>query len=372
MNTAEVVIVGAGFAGAATAFHLARRGVKKIVLLERERIPGYHASGRNAALGFSSIEEPDAAALAREGLEFIRGEATILAGHEIFRPCGSLLVAANENTADRLRTMVSRLDEGAAWWNAEEVLRGIPILAGANFLGALWAPRDGVVDVHSLLRLYLKETTASGGACVVYSAPVCGITARHGQAFEVQTPVGSWSCAAMVNAAGAWATEIGRLAGSPLPPFQPRRRHLFVGKPHFAVEPHWPFVWHADVDTYFRPEGDGLLLSPCDASPHPAVEPTTDENAKLLLAEKIGRAFPRLAHLAIAQSWACLRTFAPDERFVVGRDPEIEGFVWVAALGGHGMTTSAAVGRLGAQAVLGEKGEELAWFSPARFLDPSK
>ncbi|GBD25499.1 FAD-dependent catabolic D-arginine dehydrogenase DauA [bacterium HR30] len=367
MNTADVVIVGAGFAGAATAFHLARQGVKNIIVLERERIPGYHASGRNAALGFSSIAAPEAATLAREGLDFIRTEAAALAGRSIFRPCGSLLIASQENTGRDLRAMLPHLDGGSAWWSADEVFRALPILQGANFLGAVWAPQDGVVDIHALLELYLKGAT-SRGAQVFYCTPVLAITAAQGQTLEVRTPAGSWSCAAVVNAAGAWATEIGRLAGSPLLPLEPRRRHLFVGKPHIQVDPHWPFVWHADVDTYFRPEGDGLLLSPCDATPHPAVEPTTDENSKLLLAEKLERAFPQLADLAIAQAWACLRTFAPDERFVIGPDPEIQGFLWVAGLGGHGMTTSAAVGRLAAAALLGEKSEELGWFSPARLV----
>jgi len=88
-----------------------------------------------------------------------------------------------------------------------------------------------------------------------------------------------------------------------------------------------------------------------------------------LLAEKLARAFPALASARVVSAWACLRTFARDERFVIGRDPELDGFVWVAALGGHGMTTSAAVGRLGAAAVLGEDSEELRQFSPARLTE---
>lgn len=367
MNTADVVIVGAGFAGAATAFYLARRGVKNVVVVEREQVPGYHASGRNAALGFSSIDEPEAAQLAREGLAFIRSEATELAGQTIFRPCGSLLAASLEHTASRLENMAHCLDDDSEWWNAEEVLRHMPVLKGAKLLGALWAPHDGVVDIHALLQVYLKGATKAG-ARVIYSAPVNAIAPSSGNTLEVHTPRGSWNCAALVNAAGAWATEIGILARSPLPPLEPRRRHLFLGKPRVNVDPLWPFVWHADVDTYFRPEGDALLLSPCDATPHPPTEPATTEEAKVALAEKLARAFPQLADLALVRGWACLRTFAADERFVIGNDPQIHGFVWAAALGGHGMTTSAAVGRLAAAAVLGERPNELAWFSPARLL----
>jgi len=91
-----------------------------------------------------------------------------------------------------------------------------------------------------------------------------------------------------------------------------------------------------------------------------------DSAAQQALAEKVARAFPALTTARITSAWACLRTFAHDERFVIGRDPELQGLVWVAALGGHGMTTSAAVGRLGAAAALGEHSEELQHFSPAR------
>ncbi|GIW45229.1 MAG: FAD-dependent catabolic D-arginine dehydrogenase DauA [Candidatus Binatia bacterium] len=367
MNTADIVIVGAGFAGAATAFHLARRGAGKIVVLEREAVPGYHASGRNAALGFTSIDEWEAATLAQEGLAFIRGEASTLAKRPLFRDCGSLLVASVPQTAGRLQSLVTRLPEGAAWWDASEAVRAVPVLAESDAIGGLWSPGDAVVDIHGLLQVYIQEARARG-AQILFSAPVCSVKVAHGKIAEVHTPSGAWSCGTLVNAAGAWASELGRLADSPVPPLQPRRRHLFIGKPGFAVDPHWPFVWHADVDTYFRPEGDGLLLSPCDATPHPAVEPRTDEHAKLLLAEKLMRAFPRLMTMSIAQGWACLRTFARDERFVIGRDPAVQGLVWVAGLGGHGMTSSYAAGRLGAAAALRDWSEELAWFDPARLV----
>ncbi|MCX8071741.1 MAG: FAD-binding oxidoreductase [Candidatus Binatia bacterium] len=367
MHSVDVVIVGAGFAGAATAFHLTRRGVRRVVVLEREAIPGYHASGRNAALGFTSIDEPEAAALARAGLAFIREEASALAGRSIFRPCGSLLVAGESSTAARLQAMARTKGMGFAWWDRNAAVAAVPVLEGAEICGALWSADDGVVDIHALLQVYLREAR-SFGAEIVYNAPVERIEVRHNRVVAVHTRAGSWGCGVLVDAAGAWASEVARLAGSPMPTLEPRRRHLFLGQTSTPINSQWPFVWHADVDTYFRPEGAGLLLSPCDATPHPAAEPAIDDSAKVLLAEKLTRAFPRLAELALVSAWACLRTFAADERFVIGPDPAIGGFVWVAGLGGHGMTTSAAVGRLAASAVLGEAADELSWFRPERLL----
>ena len=369
MNTADVVIVGGGFAGAATAFHLARRGAGKIVLLEREAIPGKHASGRNAALGFTSIDEPEVAALAREGLAFIRGEASELAGHVIFRPSGSLLVASAHETAARLRAQAeAQRDQGLAWWSADEIVAAVPVLRDARLLGGVWSAGDGVVDIHALLQVYLHGARAAG-AVVRYRAAVTAVDCHGERVVAVHSTNESWSCGALVNAAGAWAGQVARLVGTRSFELEPRRRHLFLGRPRAAVDQHWPFVWHADVDTYFRPEADALLLSPCDATPHPPVEPVTDEEAKLLLAEKLAAAFPQLADVNIVSGWACLRTFTPDEQFVIGPDPEVAGLFWVAGLGGHGMTTSYAVGRLAAAAVLGENAGELAHFSPCRFLE---
>lgn len=368
MHTADAVIVGAGFAGAATAFHLARRGMGRVVVLEREAIPGRHASGRNAALGFSAIDEPEVADVARAGLEFIRGEASELAGHKIFRPCGSLLVATREATAERLRRSAAGPAPAArAWLHGDELAHMVPALRSAPVHGGLWIPTDGVVDIHALLQVYLRAA-ARGGAKVFYDAAVVKVRRNRGTIVKVESTAGTWSCGALINAAGAWASEVGHLAGSRLPALEPRRRHLFLGRPSLPVDRGWPFVWHADVDTYFRPEGDGLLFSPCDATPQPAAEPAVDEKAKTLLAQKILAAFPDLADTAIVSGWACLRTFAHDEQFVIGPDPDVEGLFWVAGLGGHGMTTSWAVGRLAAATVLGDRLREQVAFDPRRLL----
>lgn len=368
MQTFDAVIVGAGFAGAATAFHLVRQGVRRIALVEREAVPGYHASGRNAALAFTAIQNPEIAQLARTGLRFICGEASELAGHEIFRPCGSLLVVTQETTANRLHQIATvGASAGSSWLNSDDLRHMVPALRLAPLQGGLWTPTDGVVDIHALLQLYLQNATHAG-ARVYYNTAIVGVPRSKGKVVAVESTAGTWNCGVLINAAGAWATQVGHLAGSPLPAFEPRRRHLFLGRPPLPVDRNWPFVWHADVDTYFRPEGDGLLLSPCDATPHPALEPMVDEEAKTLLARKILAAFPALANTAILTGWACLRTFAPDEQFVIGPDPDIDGFFWVAALGGHGMTTSWAVGRLAAAVVLGNHLPELAAFHPQRLL----
>ncbi len=172
----------------------------------------------------------------------------------------------------------------------------------------------------------------------------------------------------MVNASGPWASMIDELAGALPIKFTPMRRHLYYTGEHGWVDPGWPFVWDISNEVYFRPESAGLLLSPCDETASAPGIPPVDEEVQDLLAHKLSDSFPQLLDLPIARSWAGLRTFAPDKKFVIGWDPQVEGFYWVAGLGGHGVTTSPSVGALAAKELLSGKRKFSSPFSPGRFL----
>jgi len=367
VSTADVVIIGAGYAGAATAYHLTRRGVRNVVVLEREAVAGVHASGRNAALAFQVLSDAGEARLAVEGARFIAEPPEGFTSVPLLRRTGSLLVAdaAGAGRLRQLERAAADLGLNCQMVGIDDVVRRVPALARAPFAAAFWNPHDGVVDIHELLHGYLAAARRAG-ARIQYRCGVTGVHVVGARVTAVKTENGTIETRRLVNAAGAWAGEVGGLTGVGTRTMAPRRRHLFQTLPDFPVARDWPFVWHNDLDVYFRPEGDGLLMSPCDATPHAPREPVVDSAAAQLLAEKIARAFPALAGVRIASWWCCLRTFVHDERFVIGRDPEVDGLVWVAGLGGHGMTTSSAVGRLGAAAVLGETGKELEYFSPVR------
>ncbi len=367
MLSADVVIIGAGFAGAATAYHLAQRGAGQIIILEREPVPGVHASGRNAALAFSILSDPVETRLAVEGAAFLRTPPAGFCDAPLFQPFGSMQVAGPQGLAGLQESLRSaaKVDYPCEILSQEEAVRRVPVLAGGSFTHAFWNPYDGVVDIHALLQGYLAAARA-GGTRVEYRREVRAITRDARGVCAVETDQETIRTRCVVNAAGGWAGCVGELAGVGSRTLAPRRRHLLQTLIDLPINRAWPFVWHNDVDLYFRPEREGLLMSPCDATPHPPQDPVADRSAQELLAEKLPKAFPRLAGARVATMWACLRTFARDERFVIGRDPQLQGLVWVAALGGHGMTTSYAVGRLGAAAVLEEDPADLDYFSPAR------
>ncbi len=368
MIASQYVIIGAGFAGAATAYHLARRGVKNILILEQEKVAGVHSSGRNASMIRQVVPENAVMRLAKEGAAFLRGLPSDWPIAVDFQRNGSLLLGSGEGW-DRLSRdaeMAREVGIEVESWLPEKAKDYVPVLKEANFDGAIWCPTDGVVDIHALLSGYLKAAF-SMGTQIRYSCSVQGIEVQDGRACGVLTAEGLIRAETVINAAGPWAAVVGKMAGAVEAPLRPCRRHLFVTAPLPWVDPKWPFVWDDAHGIYFRPDSGGLLLCPCDQDEMAPGDPPTDSSVAELLAEKIRQRFPGIADVAIRKSWAGLRTLSNDGRFVIGWDSKVRGFFWVAGLGGHGVTTSSAVGALAAGLILDPSERRGGPFSPGRF-----
>ena len=368
MAAYEFVIVGAGFAGAATAYHLTRRGVRDVLLIEQESIPGFHSSGRNAAMMRQCVPDPDLATLTRDGAMFLRHLPDDWPEPVQFKQNGSLLLGSGAGWSKLKQDAESgrRLGIDVALWTSDQVKQHVPVLKEAEFEGAIWCGSDGIVDIHALLSGYLKAAV-SKGARVRYDCQVRAIRAGSETDIELVTNGEPIRTKTIVNASGAWANVLARMAGARELPLRPCRRHLFVSPPLAWIDPSWPFVWDVTHDIYFRPEGEGLLLCACDQTELAPGDPPVDGSVKELLAEKIERFMPGLAAVSISRGWAGFRTLTPDGRFIIGWDPGVKNFFWAAGLGGHGMTTSSAVGELAADLLIGGSSKKSEPFSPARF-----
>ncbi|HEY2988085.1 MAG TPA: FAD-dependent oxidoreductase [Candidatus Binatia bacterium] len=368
MTSSEYVIIGAGFAGAATAYHLALTGAREILILEQEEVPGVHSSGRNAAMVRQVVSDPALAELTAEGAAFLQSLPPDWPVPVDFERNGSLLLGSGAGwpklaaDADAAR----RMGMAVECWSRERACDFVPALEDADFEGAVWCATDGVVDIHALLTGYLKAAQ-SLGARVRYRAAVKKIEVVGGRVTAVVTDGETIKTDAVIDAAGPWAATVAKLAGAVEAPLSPCRRHLFVTAPIASVSRKWPFVWDTTHEFYFRPEGGGLLLCPCDQEEMAPCDTPTDESATELLYEKIRRYLPGLSDVAIKKHWAGFRTLSSDGRFVIGWDPKVKGFFWVAGLGGHGVTTSSAVGALAAKLILNPDSPEGREFSPGRF-----
>ncbi len=337
VETAEVAIIGGGIAGLSLACHLAQAGQKGIVLLEREDQPGTYASGHNAAVARALTGRDEHTVLAVEGRRRL-AEAGLLTAS------GGLLVSADHGPLDSFETEAAR--------HGVEVHRGEGIpLPGLKAAEHLAIPGDGVIDIAGLLRT-CAEGARAGGADLRFGCALIGIKPTE-TGFDLETDRGPLKTRTLAIAAGAWAGELGRMAGSPMT-FTPLRRSLvWSGAAHPQQE---PWAWWVDRPFYLRPESGGLLMCPCEevAVPLPARgrQPDTDPAVLEGLFASLRELAPQLAERPVTRYWTGLRTFAPDRRFVLGWDPWNPRLFWSAGLGGHGMTSGLAMGELAARCFL--------------------
>lgn len=361
----RIAIVGGGYAGAATAWALSRRGhAAEVLLIEAERKVAAHASGLNAGLVSPLLDKDEAMA----AMSF-RG-ARLLAEHLGMTTCGSVRLVAGEAEAADLVTRAVRHGIPVRIDKTADLAREIPLVSGAPTALAVRCEADGKIDPAVLDERYLSEAREAG-ATVLTGARVTSVVASGCRVTRVETTQGGFDVDLLVNAAGAWAGQVALLAGLTDLHLASYRRHLFVTRPIPAIEPAWPWVWDLKHDLYFRIDGKRLTLCLCDEDAHQPTPPVVSPFVVADLMAKLPLVFPALGAVTIEESRACLRTFAPDRRFVIGHDPRLSGFFWVAGLGGSGATAGAAIGEMAADLILGGNGERVAT-NAARHFDPAR
>ncbi|HKY32538.1 MAG TPA: FAD-dependent oxidoreductase [Candidatus Polarisedimenticolia bacterium] len=364
-----IVIVGGGYAGAATAWALARRGHgRRVTLLEAEPEHGRHASGLNAGLVSPLLEsDPALAAMALRGAALMEELAPR-------QRCGSIRLVGSEEAAAGLAAAARERGVPAEAGRSDGLAPSFPLVEGAPSAWAVRCPTDGTVEPRRLLDAYLGAARAAG-ARVVTGARVTGPAWSCGRLAGVETSAGLVEGEWVVDAAGAWAGELAALLtqGEVTLPLTPYRRHLFLTPELPGADPGWPFAWDLERDVYVRMQGRRVMLCACDEDPHPAAPPGTVPGVSRRALEALRQAMPASAGLAVEYGWACLRTFAPDRRYVVGPEPRLPGLFWVAGLGGSGAVAGAAVGELAADLLLtGGAGGSDAAREAARWFDPGR
>jgi len=343
----EVILIGAGFAGAATAYHLARAGVGPLLLLEREASFGEHASGQNAALFRQAVAQPSIAALIQETATALGREPSDWDHRGILQQTGSFLLGRRQRLEALAQGLAQRSVDSRCY-PASDFPPSLPqnlkkILQATEYPWLLHTPSDGVVDVHALLSNYLQAASRQGLE-TRYSEEVLQISEQaHG--WRIKTDDGEYHSPVVVNGAGAWAPLLVPQGQAPASIMRPFRRHLFISEESVSEAESWPFVWDLEEEYYFRPESGGLLMCPGDEEPHPPEVPCLDRRLEDLLWEKLDRCRSPLRELSIKSGWACLRTKRPDGCFQLGADSDWPGYFWAAALGGQGMSASYGVGK---------------------------
>jgi D-arginine dehydrogenase len=367
----EVVIVGGGIAGASLAYFLAERGLGDVLVLEREAQPGMHATGRSAASLVEWDAVPALRQLKRLGAPFLRHPPPGFSTQPLLDPWG-VLVTFQEPLWTIARHIAGELADGGTAVHVlglAQVLERVPVLSPRWFDGGLFLPEDGHVDVHELLSGYLRHARRRGVECRC-GVEVQGLMVEGGRCRGVVTAAGPIAARWVVNAAGAWAAELGRLAGAAPIPLVPHRRTIVTFAAPDGVDVRgWPLVSNESHRLYFAPESGGLLVCPMDEEPMAPCDAHPEERVVAEALDRLARLALPLVPRALRRRWAGLRTFVPDRVLVVGEDPQVRGFFWLAGQGGCGIETSPAVGQIAADLLLDGRTDrfDARLLAPARF-----
>ncbi|HTT71730.1 MAG TPA: FAD-dependent oxidoreductase [Anaeromyxobacteraceae bacterium] len=348
----EVVVVGAGMAGTSVAAELAPR--RRTVLLEMEEHPAYHATGRSAAVFSEGYGNAVVRALTRASRPFLEEPPPGFTDEPLLLPRGWMFVARPDQLEylGRIEQEIASTGGRLRALDPAEATARVPILRRDYLAGALWDATAMDVDVHALHQGFLRRLRAAGGELVT-SARVLALERARG-AWRVETEQGAFEAPLLVDAAGAWADEVGRLAGAVPVGLQPMRRTVvLLDLPGGVAAAHWPLVIDAEEQFYFKPESGKLLASPADETPSAPCDARPDDLDVAIAVDRVVRACD-LEVQHVARRWAGLRSFVADRTPVVGPDPRAEGFVWLAAQGGAGIQTSPALARVAAALALGE------------------
>jgi D-arginine dehydrogenase len=346
MSSADVIILGGGIAGVSLAAELAGR--VRVILLELESQLGRHATGRSAAMYFETYGNEIIQKLTRASRSFFLEPPAGFADTPLLHPRG-LIRVADERRSDRLIKLVRnspQLREIAVG----EALRSVPIL-NPHWVSAAASDDSGFdINVAALTQGYLVQARRHGVQIVLNA--VSTTIERRGPNWIVAGPFGEVEAPILVNATGAWADEVAKSAQlRPLGLTPYRRTAMIIPPPESTPVGDWPMVLDLDEEFYFKPDGGRLLLSPANEDPDTPGDTVPDDLDVAVAVDRFERA-TTMSVSRVTHRWAGLRTFAPDRTPVVGYDPQVAGFFWLAGQGGYGLQTAPAMSRLAAALVL--------------------
>lgn len=358
-TTWDVVVVGAGMAGASVGWQLAQAG-QRVLLLERESQPGYHTTGRSAALFEEHYGPEQVQALTRASRAFYEHPPAGFVDTPILHPRGVMYVgtAAHKSLIDAAYTEAVEHSPDAQRLDGDALRAIVPVLNASIVDGFV---DDGArdIDVNALHQGFLRGLRHAHGE-LWCNAEVTALTHDgNTRSWTIALADGrSVQTAIVVNAAGAWADGIGELAGARAIGLVPARRSAFTfAVPEGMDATHWPAVISADESFYFKPDAGQLLGSPANADatyPHD-VQPEEEDIATGIwnIEQATTLQIRRPSH-----TWAGLRSFVADGEMVIGWDDSVPNLFWVAAQGGYGIQSAAAYSLLARNLLLDEPIDE--------------
>ena len=347
---ADFIVIGAGIAGAGAAHELSRHG--SVIVLEGESQPGYHSTGRSAALFSEIYGNETVRALSRASREFLASPPPAFAEGSFLKRRGAMFVASNDQLdAFEMLRRAPDVSQYTHELSREEARRRVPILKEEWLARVMIEEGSHDIEVHGVHQGFLRGMKERG-ATLFNASPVQTIM-RETRSWRVVAGGHEFSAPVLVNAAGAWADEIARLAGVAPIGLEPRRRTaLLIDAPEGIATEQWPMVLDVGDTFYFKPDAGRLLLSPADESPTAPCDAQPDDLDVAIAVDRFEQATSVVVR-QVRHRWAGLRSFVSDRSPVIGFDPDANGFFWLAGQGGYGIQTAPAAALMAAALATG-------------------
>jgi D-arginine dehydrogenase len=348
MRDFDAVVIGAGMAGSTAAAALAPH--RRTALIEAEEAPGYHTTGRSAAMWILNYGPPDVHVLTGASRAFLDAPPQGFADHALLRQ-RPILYLADADSRGELEHLLAE-GKGVRALPLDQAAAMVPALRRDTILAAGYEEDAYDIDVAALHQGFLRQLRAAGGELALRNR--AGAIERRDGAWEVETTAGiRFRAPVVVNAAGAWGDEVAAMAGvAPLGLTPCRRTGAIIDPSPYEVED-WPMIVDPAERWYARPEArTRIMVSPADKTPMHPHDVQPDEYDIALGIDRMQHALD-IPVRRVERAWAGLRSFSPDGSLAFGWDGRAEGFFWSVGQGGYGIQTAPAAGRLVADLVLG-------------------
>jgi len=372
----DYLIIGAGISGAAAAYELAQSG--SVILIEAETSPGYHSTGRSAALFTPKYGGEIVRHLNQASVEFFTNPPLKFCQHPLLTPRGSLVIAApGEEDALAATLNLSSPNNEIELITAARALALAPLLRPQRVAAATFERGVSDIDVAELHQGFLRGLKDRGGL-VICDKRIERLERQDGH-WQAVAGDSVFSARIIVNAAGAWADQIGQMAGTSSIGLEPRRRTgIIIDAPQAINVEKMPAIDYFSTDAYLKPEAGKIMASPGDQTPIEPQDVRPEEYDIAMLVDWLERE-TLIEVKRIGNSWAGLRSFVTDEAPVVGFDAAAPDFFWLAGQGGYGIMMAPALGRAAAGLIvsgslpsdLRQQGIDEADLSPTRIEEPA-
>jgi sarcosine oxidase subunit beta len=357
--TADVLIIGGGVMGASAAYHLARRGAAKVVLLEKEPFFGVGATGRCAGGIRHQFATEINIRLSLHSLRMLDELESETGQPALVRKCGYLFVLTREADVEAFRRNVAlqrSLGVATEWLSGDEARRRLPLCRFPDALAGTFYGGDGLADPNSVVMGYVGAARRLGAQCLT-DVEVTGIEVTGGGVTGVQTRQGKIATRTVVNCAGPWSALVGAMAGVDVP-VAPLRRQWLTTTPLPAAPQDFPFVIDFARSLYFHREGEGLLTGMSNHDEKPGFDQSVDPDWELVHLEAAAGRMPLLENAGVASRGAGLYEVTPDAHPLLGPTP-VQGFYLLTGFSGHGFMHGPIAGLLTAEIILDGQAQTL-------------